>query len=379
MQILNTVLRYKINYQFLPTNLFVIFVLSKTHNVRNIILLFGLIIYPTLFYGQEVKTIKLKSKKQLYSPVNYYVETVVDDRQDTTNIGKMRSGMLNRSVLVNLEYGAAAAISNLLATNTHSNSNSRHVQMHITRLEVVEQNVGMRQQAEVFIGVAFHEKGDKLIEYTGSANVQTGLDASAYISQLVINNIEHCLESFDKRMAAHNAITDVIANVKIDVTSTDKELIPFTRDAKLTYGDFMGEPDDLSIASALTYSGISMKYQHGEQNGHIQLNVTLSAYFDKTKSWCRQSGKSEKMLNHELLHFQVTALNTCKLARAIKEYKFSTDNYEKELSELLKEADKEGARLQNQYDKETTHGIKATEQLKWDKEIRSQLDANNCF
>lgn len=371
--------RYKINCQFLPTNLFAIFVLPKTHNVRNIILLFVLIIYPVLAFGQEVRTIKLKPKKQLYNPANYYIEAVFDDRNDTTNIGKMRAGILNKPTFVNLENGAANAILNLLRSHTQDDNNRTRVQMHITRLEVVEQNVGMKQQAEVYIGVAFYEKGDKLIEYTGSANIQTGLDASAYISQLVINNIEHCLESFDKRIGERKTVTEVIANVKIDGTSTDPELIPFNNNVTLTYGDFSGDPDDLSMASALTYSGVSMRYQHGEQNGQIHLNVTLSAYFDKTKSWCRPNAKNEKMLNHELLHFQITALNTCRLAKTIQAYKFSTADYEKELSNLLKEADKEGARLQNQYDKETTHGVKTAEQQKWNKEIRTQLDTENCF
>jgi hypothetical protein len=291
----------------------------------------------------------------------------------------MRAGLLNKTVTVNTENGIASSILNLLDNKTKQDDKQTKTELHITQLIVAEKQAGLREQAEVAFGVAFYINGNKTIEYNGSSNIQTGGDASAYISQLIVSNIDRCLKEFDKRMADNQSVNGVVAEVQIDSLSTDKDIILYSKSKKLWYSDFKGPEDDLSIATALTYSGINMRYQHGQEKGHIKLKITLSCYFDMNKSWCRVNGRNEKVLNHEQLHFDITALNTCNLAKAIKDFNFTVENYETELNQLLKDADKEGMRLQNLYDKETTHGIKNSEQERWNKDIRGQLTTINCY
>lgn len=328
--------------------------------------------------AQEARIIKLKPNKKLYTPHNYYITTVVDDREEKDNIGTMCAGIANKVVPINLEGGAAKAIETFINNSIQQNTQLDGLEMHITQLRISEKNVSMGQQADLTYGVAFYQHGNKLVEYTGSGYIQTGFDASAYIEKLIKSNVERGLQDFDNWYTKSEGTAGVMVSVKI-VPATDKDAIYYNKNRKLTLNDFQGEPDDMSKGAAATYSGIGMKYSHERKGRTVKLDVQLHAYFDKQHSWCKEVGRSAKTLNHEQLHFDITALNACRLAEKIRNYTFSLENYQSELEALLREADKEGNTLQNNYDKETTHGTKPAEQKLWDEEIRAALSSSNCY
>lgn len=328
--------------------------------------------------AQEARIIKLKPNKKLYTPHNYYITTVVDDREEKDNIGTMRAGIANKVVHINLDGGAAKAIEAFINNSIQQNTQLDGLEMHITQLRISEKNVDMRQQADLAYGVAFYQNGNKLIEYTGSGYVQTGFDASAYIEKLIKSNVERGMQDFDNWYTKSEGNAGVIASVKI-VPAGDKGAIYYDKNRKLTLNDFEGEPDELSKGAAATYSGIAMKYNHERKGRTVKLDVSLNVYFDKQHSWCKPNGRSAKTLNHEQLHFDITALNACRLADKIRNYSFTIENYQTELENLLRDADKEGAVLQNNYDKETVHGTKPTEQKAWDNEIRTTLGNTDCY
>lgn len=330
-------------------------------------------------FAQDIKEIKLKTRKAIYSPQGYYIIAVKDDRTDTTNIGTMKAGLSGKRTAINLENGAASAISHLIKNNTTQNEQKPAIELHITQLEISETMSGMKEQADLKLGIAFYDKGTKIIEYTGSAFVQAGFDASSYISQLIISNVERCLKEYEGHAGQMQNLKGVDVEVTFEEKTDDKDMIVYSKTTQLSFDDFKGEPDDLSIGTAATFSGFGMKYTHGKVGNSIQLKVYLSCYFDKSKSWFKQVGRTEKTLKHEQLHFDITAINACKLLNTIKNYQFSTENYTTELNTLLKEADKEGAKMQNLYDKETMHGVKENIQEKWEKDIAQQLQNITCF
>jgi hypothetical protein len=348
------------------------------NNARNLIATL-LLTMPYVLCAQGAKTIRLKPNKNLYKPRNYHVSKVVDDRTDTTSIGTMRAGIAQKTVPLQIEGGVASAIYHFINNSIRQNVSADALEMHITQLNVSEKNADLRQQADVAFGVAFYQNGNKLIEYTGSSYAQTGFDASAYIEKLIKNSIERSLKDFDNWYTKAEGNAGVLATVNFMRVADDKDLILYNKERKLSLNDFKGEPDDMSKGSAATYSGIGMKYSHERTGRTVKLDVSLYVYFDKSKSWCKEVGKSAKTLNHEQLHFDITALNACRLAEKIKAYNFSIENYSAELEALLKEADKEGTQLQNDYDKESTHGIRQDIQQQWDEDIRSKLADTNCY
>ncbi len=348
------------------------------NTVRSLIaiLLFAI---PFTSLAQDVKTIRLKPNKNLYKPHNYYVSKVIDARDDTTNIGIMRAGIMNKPVQVTLDGGVAYAINQFINNSIKQDEENDAMEMHIIQLKIEEKNVDMRQQAEVAFVVAFYQNGNKLVEYTGSSYIQTGFDAGAYLEKLIKSSIERSLKDFDNWYTRTETTAGVQTNVRFLATTDDKDLILYNNTRKLKLNDFQGEPDEMSKGSAATYSGIGMKYTHERKGRTVKLDVSLYVYFDKSKSWCKENGKSAKTLNHEQLHFDITALNACALMQKIKAFNFSIDNYAAELENLLKEADKDGSKLQNDYDRETTHGIKQDLQNNWDENIRKQLSDTYCY
>lgn len=328
--------------------------------------------------AQDARIIKLKPNKKLYRPHNYSIILVADDRDEKDNIGTMRAGIANKTVPINLDGGAAKAIETFINSSIEQDTNQDALEMHITQLRISEKNVGNLQQADLTYGVAFYQNGNKLVEYTGSGYIQTGFDASAYIEKLIKSNVERSLQDFDNWYSKTEGSAGVQVTVKI-VPGNDRDAIYYNKNRQLTLRDFQGTSDDMSKGAAATYSGIAMKYSHERKGRTVKLDVQLNVYFDKQHSWCKENGKSAKTLNHEQLHFDITALNGCRLADKIRHYKFSIENYASELDNLLREADKKGSVLQNNYDRETTHGTKPSEQQSWDATIRTDLANTDCY
>lgn len=332
-------------------------------------------------WAQNVRTIKLKPQKGFYNPESYFINKVVDDRDDTANIGIMRAGFANKPAEVNLQDGAASAVNHFLAASLQQDPAKDNIELHIIRMRISEKNAGMRQQADLDFGVAFYDGDQKLIEYTGSAYVQTGLDASAYIAQLIKQNLERALREFDTWYAANHANTSaaVSTEVIIENSSDNKDLIIYNPNKPLTLSDFEGKIDDLSIGAAATYSGIGMRYTHQRQGKGVILKVYILAYFDRTKSWAKAQGRNAKTLNHEQRHFDITATKACELAETIKQYPFSLDNYGTELDELLRQTDKQTSEMQRAYDSETGHGTNAAQQATWNNRLKTLLTDKNCY
>jgi hypothetical protein len=167
--------------------------------------------------------------------------------------------------------------------------------------------------------------------------------------------------------------------VNIASQATDKNLILFDRNRKLTIKDFKGRPDNYSHGVGATYSGISLEMQGQNKNGAVTVNVTLTVYFDQTKSWMKPEGKTERVLAHEQIHFDLTAIKACDLANAIEQGKFTADNVQQKIRDLQEYHTRELSRLQQAYDKETKHGTLVERQVEWSAKVAEQLAASTCM
>jgi hypothetical protein len=182
-------------------------------------------------------------------------------------------------------------------------------------------------------------------------------------------------------LAAQNRVSKTQAQITVQIAdqAKDKNLILFDRSRKLTIKDFKGRPDHDSHGVGATYSGISMEMQGISKNGSVTVNVTLTVYFDETKSWMKPEGKTERVLAHEQIHFDLTAIKACDLAKAIEQGKFASDNVQQKIRDLQEYHTKELSKLQQTYDKETKHGTIAAKQAEWSAKVAGQLAASACM
>lgn len=174
---------------------------------------------------------------------------------------------------------------------------------------------------------------------------------------------------------------DILVKVQVTVkTETDqKGLIVYNRERPLQISDFKGKPDAASPGIGATYSGILMETEGKMESGVFITTVSLTIYFDPSKSWMKKEGKDERVLGHEQNHFDLTAIKACALANAIAGGSFNYRNLKQQLRHLHSIHMEALQRVQHDYDRETRHGTVKEAQAEWSARIASDLAAATCF
>lgn len=151
------------------------------------------------------------------------------------------------------------------------------------------------------------------------------------------------------------------------------EYILWTKERKLEWVDFNGIVDEKSRFKAICSSYI--EYEGLEINGD-ELSISVSCYFDKSKSWIRKNEKSNYLLNHEQRHFDIGEIFARKFRKEISLINnASLKNIQETLNSINSKILKEKISFNKKYDEETKHSIEKSVQKKWDKKVDNLLDS----
>jgi len=175
-----------------------------------------------------------------------------------------------------------------------------------------------------------------------------------------------------------HAQNNVTVRVQVLNRDKDKELLPFSLTRPLVINDFKGRPKQSSPGAAATFSGIKMTISAKEENGKTTVIVTLFPYFKIQESWMKKTGKNARVLAHEQIHFDLTAIQTCRLANAIEKASFAGD-WHNHLLKLREKYMKELKQMQDQYDKDTHHGTLTEQQKAYSQFVADQMEQQNCW
>ncbi len=341
-----------------------------------------LLFLSTIAIAQDTKIIKLRQQPSDFQPQNFHITYVVDDREDTTTIGTMHKGFANKLTAIDLKDGAAVALAQYIGNNITQDKSTLPIVLHIKDLTISEDRGNYKEQLNLSLALGYYQGDNMLIEYSGTAYIQTGIDASMYIDRIIRQNVASNMKEFDKWLGRNKEQVNAEATIKVNVSfatsASDTNMILYSK-TPLTLQDFTGTPDDLSLGVAATFSGINMQYEIRTLGLSTTVNVKETVYFHKNKSWVKGNGYNTRVLSHEQLHFDITALKACQLAEKIRNFNFSAGNYSEELSNLLQEANQEAEDLQRRYDKETEHGTLLDNQEEWQKSIAEQLAQQSCY
>jgi hypothetical protein len=338
-------------------------------------------------YTQGGKVIKFKHEAFTYKPVLYYISSVKDDRADTMTIGSVRSGVFSKkTVPLNLQGGAAMALDEFIKAYLVQDRHQTPFELHITQLEASEQTGGFKAGAELHISVAFYGAGKKIADYKGSYTLDGSIDATRFIEELIRRGLDNIFRQFDDWYRANKEQAQAIMNgpsfrleVDIKEESGDSDHLAFSLHRPLTLDDFKGKPDDMSRGAAVTYSGVDAKFNAQSQYGQVTVVVTLTPFFDFTRSWCRTGSRNAKTLQHEQQHFNITAIVACEMANEIRNQPLTADNYKEVMEKINRDKMKELEQREGQYDLETRHGLIAAIQQKWEQQIRDELSKQTCY
>lgn len=159
-------------------------------------------------------------------------------------------------------------------------------------------------------------------------------------------------------------------SVRSSKESVAADRIIWSSSIKLKWEDFRGVSDPLSKYKAMTFSKIHLK--HELLNDRIILDISCS--FNCSLSWSKNK-KSDSLLAHEQLHFDITELAARKIRKECSQHtsddlslssKFiqTTYNY---YNAYYRDSVNAG------YDLETDHGIIISKQKEWEKRISEEL------
>ncbi len=332
---------------------------------------------------KKIKVIALTDTKFKYSPADYHISSVIDDRTDTTNIGLVKTGFSDKQTALTLRNGTATSIRQFLAKNMRQNENTTPIELHITTLEVSEKRSDGMDKADIDMGFAFYVGGDKAIELTSSAYVKSGLDATMHIEGMIRQQTESALKQFGEWFAKNKSIVlagpSVSVEVLIDNNPKDTDYIPYSSTRRLTYDDFRGPPNKLSLGAAETASSVSFSANVLTRGKEVTIKLKVGALFNREESWFKPDQRHPDVLAHEQVHFDITTYMACEFIHAVRNFKFSPDNYEDELQQLKKQSERETVQMQDQYDGETDHGVNIQKQAEWEKKINELMSQQDCF
>ena len=153
----------------------------------------------------------------------------------------------------------------------------------------------------------------------------------------------------------------------------DDSLIFWQETNKLTWDDFKAKPSASSPYKAFTESEIKTEMSAKNNEAHI----IIKTFFDKNKSWVKD--RTDELLAHEQLHFDITELWSRKFRQKLKGKTFSFKTFQKELNAIQSSIYKESKDMQIDYDKETQHSIVVASQKKWEKKIKTDIESLKTF
>ncbi len=153
----------------------------------------------------------------------------------------------------------------------------------------------------------------------------------------------------------------------------DPIVLEWDENRPLTWSDFETRKEKSHI-SALTASGI--EYYYDCRSG--VMTVDIKAIFIPKQSWVRSDSKTDYILAHEQLHFDITELYARKFRREFEESGIDCSNV-KALEKLSDQILAEWRREQNRYDKESLHSNDEEKQAYWNTKVNRHLELSKNF
>lgn len=151
-------------------------------------------------------------------------------------------------------------------------------------------------------------------------------------------------------------------------TGEDEESIPWNMSRRLSWDDFLCEPQKNSdaVASTSTSLGIAYQVEHGD------LTYSITCNFSKLKSWGLL--RTDYILAHEQGHFDITEIFARKLFKALQEYQFNRKTYRQDVNAIYKDIVQQKEDMQAAYDGLTDHSRNRKVQYEWLQKINQLLD-----
>jgi len=157
--------------------------------------------------------------------------------------------------------------------------------------------------------------------------------------------------------------------------------ISWIEEFPLKWQDFQGTPLEKTLFHANSNTGLSYSWGLKGTSQKMELDYKVETFFYPEESWVQPASKSDYLLKHEQLHFDISELHARKLRKLLASLDASKINKDSRnyLNKLYEKLDKERSAMQNAFDKESNHSLNKEAELKWQQFIKEELDKLKDF
>lgn len=140
----------------------------------------------------------------------------------------------------------------------------------------------------------------------------------------------------------------------------------------MSWENFKAAPVPQHDFHASANTGISYSWSARIVGENVDLLYAVEAFFYPEHSWVLE--KSEKLLAHEQLHFDISELFARKLRKAMQEFHPKEHkDLKKSLQKLYEDIEQQRKAMQEQYDRETGHSENVAAQEQWEQKVAEEL------
>ena len=374
--------------QCLACNIRPAFLNDMTNNRLKIILfwLFALIFAGNSSLAQiNDSTLLLKDEKPEFSTNGFHIVGVEDERSDpkaTARLLMINNSGTSISRVFHLKGGDVFAIKNFIIHNFNQTDTLKPVvltlkQFQLTESLVSNNGIAGKLAMECQFGLQ-REYGvvTPLITYKGGYRYTRSASQNEIPETILRKGILNAMSFFNNWLTQHlNTDIRLARAVKVNFTDyteqPEGDTIYYSALRPITWSDFQDKPRAGNF-EAEVFTGIGFNEQTVVENGLIKLTIAVKVYLPKSAAWAK-GDKDSYALDHEQRHFDIAKIIGEHFKQKIAAMVLAVWDYDGFINEQYLETLREQTRMQNQYDRETRHGMDREEQEIWDKRIDNEL------
>ncbi len=155
------------------------------------------------------------------------------------------------------------------------------------------------------------------------------------------------------------------------------EPFAWTPERRLSWNDFLGRPDMMTDAAALTVYSLSVSWGCTGET----FSYRVDSLFQPEKSWVkpallmRSGGDSARVLAHEQGHYDLSEVHARRLRKTFSEVDEPCTRSEADMNALVTRHLRDDYETQQRYDRETVYGLDIRRQGRWDADTVKSLAA----
>lgn len=357
---------------------------------RSIVLMFSIVsILLCEAHGIKQKTdgtIILRDEKINFTPKEFYIARVADERKDRSSVANLLVLNSDHSVVtqkIDLKDGAATSIKQFIVRNLRRDTGLRPVVITLKEFNITETKLP-NAQISGRLGIAFTFSLQAgygvihLVDYMGGVRYVRQEKGQVDIEAILRQGVEGTLTFFNTWINSNAETNAVLAKaIKLrftDYTETPEgDTIYYSAQRPLTWADFKDRPRDNNFAAEVIPI-IGYTEQNQVTRGIIYVDMAIKVSVAKSDCWV-QGLKDDYTLNHEQRHFDIEKIIGERYKRKLLAMKLPTDNFYAPINMEYLEALRQATRMQKQYDAETRHGQDREAQARWNEKIDKELRA----